>query len=452
MNSNQPSQSGVDRRDFLKTTAAVAGAGMAVSMSGLSVARSAWQSGSDELKVALVGCGGRGSGAAVQALRADKGTKLIAMSDVFADRLASSLDGITKEITDSNGADGAKAKIDVPKDRQFVGFESYKQAIDAGPDVVILTSYPNFRPAHLRYAVDKGKHIFAEKPVAVDAVGIRDVLAATEDAKKKNTALMVGFCWRHHPGMRAAFEQIQKGLIGDVVGLHTNYHGGTLAKHPRKAEWSDTEFQLRNWWHFTWISGDHVVEQAIHSIDRMQWAMSDKAYPKQVVCLGGRAARNGPEHGNVYDHFAAIYEYEGGGRAHHTCRQMDGCPSDNSDYVYGTKGRAHINGFNNIFKCWDYAGKETWRFKGAGDDEGDMYQNEHNELFKSIRAGKPINDGERSTKHCLMGIMARMAAYTGQTVTWEQAMNSKENLQPAKLEWGPMAMPEVAVPGKYKLV
>lgn len=437
------SKTGIDRRDFVKS-AAVATALSAVP--GIAVARSANVVGSDTIKVGLVGSGGRGTGACSQALTADKGTVLWSIGDTFQDRIDSALTELPQYVTE-NPAERCK----VPKDRQFVGLDCYKHVIDSGVDVVILTSYPNFRPAHIKYALDKGKHIFAEKPVAVDAQGIREVRAAGEEARKKNLALQIGFCWRYHPAMRAIFNEILTGRIGDVTSVYTTYLSGVLPPRPRQAGWSDLEFQMRNWWHHTWISGDHIVEQAIHSIDRLSWAMGDKT-PLSVSCLGGRQARTGEESGNVYDHFAAVYEYEGGIKAHHGCRQIPGCPADNTDYVYGTKGRAVVNGWNTAsLKTFDYSGAETWAF-GKGKTE-DMYQVEHNELFASIRAGKPINDCPRAVNSCLMGIMGRMAAYTGQTVTWEQALNSKENLQPEKLGWD-MKVPEpvVAIPGKTKLV
>jgi predicted dehydrogenase len=436
-------ESAVDRRSFVKTAAVVAGA---AAMAPLSVARSANVRGSDTLKVGLVGCGGRGTGAASQALEADKGTVLWAMGDVFKDRLESSKKNLSEVL-----GDRAKEKIDVSAERQFTGFDNYKAVIDSGVDVVILTSYPNFRPAHIAYALEKGKHIFAEKPIAVDMAGIRSVLASGELAKQKNLALQIGFCWRYHPALREIFAQILGGTIGDVTSVYTTYLSGILGKNPRKPEWSELEFQMRNWWHFNWISGDHIVEQAIHSVDRLSWAMGDRL-PKSVICLGGRSAREGEESGNVFDHFSAVYEYEGGLKAYHNCRQIPNCPPDNTDYVYGTKGRAVVNGWNpKSLKTYGYDGKETWGYKGDGGL--DMYQVEHNELFASIRAGKPINDCPRAVNSCMMGVMARMAAYTGQTVTWEQAMKSADNLQPATIGWDvtPPA-PIIAVPGKTKLV
>jgi myo-inositol 2-dehydrogenase/D-chiro-inositol 1-dehydrogenase len=429
----------IGRREFVKSALAAGAAGMVIPSA---VAARAHAGGSDRLRVGLIGCGGRGTGAAVQALHADPGVVLVSMGDVFADRLNASLGGITEEM----GADGA-ARIDVPDSRRFLGFDAYKRVIDSGVDVVLLTTYPQFRPGHLKAAVEAGKHVFAEKPLGVDSTGVRRVLESASVARANNTALLVGFCWRYNQGMKATFEKILGGGIGRVVSVHTTYHTSTLTKRPRQPEWSDTEFQLRNWWHFTWLSGDHVVEQAVHSIDRLSWATGDRV-PAKCVCLGGRAARSGPEHGNVYDHFAAIYEYADGSRAFHTCRQIDGTPSDNTDYVYGTDGSATINGWVPTYQLRDPAGKERWSFAG---EVTDMYQNEHDALFKSIRAGKPINDGERGAQSSLMAIMARMSAYTGQTVTWEQAMNSKEDLTPAAYTLGPMPTPEVAVPGKTKL-
>ncbi|QOI99447.1 MAG: Gfo/Idh/MocA family oxidoreductase [Phycisphaeraceae bacterium] len=431
----------VSRREFLASSAALPLAAGVITIPG--VARGAWAGGSDTIKVGVVGCGGRGTGAAAQAVRADPGCVLWSIGDVFQDRVESSYQSLTQEVFKDT-----PERVQVPAERRFTGFDAYKQVIDSGVDYVVLTSYPNFRPAHLAYAIERRKHVFAEKPVAVDAVGSRSILASAALAKAANLGLLVGFCWRYHDGMRAVFERVNAGEIGEITSVHTTYHGGTLPKRPRQAGWSDLEFQMRNWWHFTWISGDHIVEQAIHSVDRMAWALNDRV-PKQVICLGGRAARSGPEHGDSYDHFAAIYEYDNGIRAHHTCRQIDNLPADNTDYIYGTKGRAVVNGFGGVFKLYDYKGNETWAFKGRSRD---MYQAEHDEMLASIRAGTPINDAERSTRSNLMGIMGRMAAYSGRTVTWDHAMNSQENLQPATLEWGPMPTPEVAIPGKYKLI
>ena len=344
---------------------------------------------------------------------------------------------------------GETAKDRVKVTAKFTGFDAYEKVLASGIDVAILTTHPYARPIHLAAAIKANKHVFAEKPLAVDSTGLRSVLASAAEAKQKNLALMVGFCWRYAEAERETFEHIKAGDIGDIVAVHSNYHTSTLSKFTKKPGWSDTEFQIRNWWHFTWVSGDHIVEQAVHSVDRLKWAMGDKL-PVRCTGLGGRAATTGPESGNAYDHFTAIYEFEGGRRGILTCRQIDACSNDNSDYIYGSKGSAQVNGFNGTHWTKDLAGAETWKYQG---ESKDMYQNEHNQFFASIRSGHPINDGERGAQSTLMAIMGRMAAYTGQTITWEQALNSGEDLMPAKLELGPMSMPpDIAVPGKTKLV
>jgi myo-inositol 2-dehydrogenase / D-chiro-inositol 1-dehydrogenase len=437
MESSEQAQSATNpqplsRREFVRATAALAIAPVAASV--LAGAGRAGARGADPIKIGLIGCGGRGTGAAVQALRADPGVVLVAMGDVFGDRLESSLKGITEEMKDT-----AADRVRVPAERRFVGLDAYQKVIDSGVDVVLLTTYPQFRPLHLKAAVAAGKHVFAEKPLAVDAPGLRSVLESAREAKAKNLALQVGFCWRYNAGMRAMFEQVNKEVVGPVVSVHTTYHTSTLGKHPRKPDWTDLEFQLRNWWHFTWLSGDHVVE--------LSWAMGDKL-PARVTCLGGRAARTGPESGNSFDHFAAVYEYDDGRRCFHTCRQIDGCPSDNNDYIYGTNGSCKVDGWAPTYIAKDLVGKELWSYQGPAIK--DMYQVEHDELFASIRAGKPINDAERGARSTMMALMARMAAYTGQTVSWEQAMNSKESLTPPALDFGPLETPTLAVPGKTK--
>jgi len=345
----------------------------------------------------------------------------------------------------------AAARVQVPKEKQFTGFDCYHGVIESGVDVVLITGYPAFRPAHYKAAIAAGKHVFAEKPLAVDSAGIRSVLETAAMAKQKNLASLVGFCWRYNTGMVPAFNKIKDGAIGDVVSAQTTYHTSTLSRRPRQPKWSDLEFQMRNWWHFTWISGDHIVEQAIHSVDRLAWAMNDKM-PARVNCLGGRAARSGPEHGDVFDHFAAIYEYDDGRRTFHTCRQIDGCPSDNTDYIFGSNGSAVINGWVPTYEIKHRDNTIAWKGEGKPEDASTMYQNEHDELFKSIRTGKPINDIERGANSTMMAIMARMSAYTGQTVSWQQAMESKESLVPDKIEFGPFPTPEFAVPGKRKLI
>lgn len=435
-------ESAISRRRFVQSTAAIAMLGGGVLPSLVSAATRRADS---QLSVGLIGCGGRGTGAAAQALAADEGAVLTAMGDVFAERIESSLGGLTQHFGET-----AATKIRVEPSRRFVGFDAFQKVIDSGVDVVILTTPPAFRPMHLRAAVEAGKHVFCEKPVAVDAPGIRSVLESARQAKEKQLAIVCGFCWRYSEAERTAFRKVRDGEIGDVVTVHSTYHTSTLGKRPRKPEWSDMEFQLKNWWHFAWLSGDHLVEQAVHSVDRLSWAMGDQT-PARCVALGGRAARSGPEHGNVFDHFTVIYEYDDGRRAFLTCTQIDNTPADNTDYIYGRNGSMEVCGFKPLHVMKDAAGKETWRYAGPYND---MYQTEHNELFASIRSGQPIGDGEWMAHSTMMALMGRMAAYTGQTISWEQAMNSQESLMPAEdaMKFGELPVAPVPVPGVTKFV
>jgi predicted dehydrogenase len=419
------------RRDFLTTTAGAAGATL---LSGLAPAVHA--AGSDTLKVGLIGCGNRGTGAAAQALHADPNVKLVAMGDMFADRLQGSLKNLKR---DSELAQ----KIDVKPETCFTGFDAYKKVIASGVDVVLLTAPPGFRPLHLKAAVDAGKHIFCEKPMAVDGPGVRSIIATVAEARKKNLALVAGFCYRYMKAKRELMKRIHGGDIGKIVALQCTYNTGGLWHRSREG-WDDMTWQLRNWLYFTWLSGDHIVEQACHSLDKMAWAMHDEP-PLKCVGTGGRQVRTGKEFGHIFDHFSIVYEYPGDVKMFHMSRQQAGCASKTADCIMGTEGVA------NIVEMRDHwiTGKKKWRSRRDNDD---MYQNEHDELFASIRAGKPINDGERMAKSTLLAIMGRMAAYTGQEITWQAALNSKEDLTPAKYEFGPLAVAPVAQPGVTKFV
>jgi predicted dehydrogenase len=420
------------RREFLKDSAAAVVAG---SLAGqFALAPRVFAAGSDILKVGLVGCGGRGTGAASQALHADPHVQLTAMGDAFADKIEDSLLGLRNS--------DIGEKVAVSSDHKFIGFDAYKQVIDSGVDVVILATPPHFRPAHLQYAVEKGKHTFVEKPVAVDGPGVRSMFATCELAKQKNLAIVSGLCWRYHAGMRATFAQVLEGAVGDIVGIQATYLTATLKKFPRKPDWTDMEFQLRNWNGFTWLSGDFNVEQHVHSLDKVAWAMRDQA-PIKCTGVGGRQARTGAESGHVYDHFSVVYEYASGVKAFCTCRQMDGCANDVTDHIFGTKAVARTVDHLDVVS----ADKTLWKYRPSKGDNNDMYQAEHNELFASIRSGTPINNGDYMTKSTLMAIMGRISAYTGKVITWEQALASKEVLGPAKYEWGPLPTPPVAVPG-----
>ena len=427
------------RRDFL-TTSAAAGA----SLAALSLVPAVHAAGGDTLKVGLIGCGSRGTGAASQALRADQNVKLVAMGDAFADRIESSL-------TELRNDGGIAAKVDVPRERCFTGFDAYKQVLASNVDVVLLTTPPGFRPLHFKAAVAAGKHIFAEKPVAVDAPGVRTVLAACEEAKKKNLAIVAGLCWRYHHGMRETMKRVHGGDIGDLVALHTQYDTGPLwvktLKEKEEKGWSDMEWQMRNWLYFTWLSGDHIVEQHVHSLDKMAWALKNE-YPVKAIGLGGRQVRTAPDYGHIFDHHAVVFEYANGVRLFSYCRQQAGCKNDVSDTIMGTKGTCHINA--NGPGAATITGATSWQLRPNRRDN--MYQNEHDELFASIRSGKPINNGEYVCKSSLLAIMGRMATYTGQEITWQKALHSKEDLSPAKYEFGPLAVAPVARPGITKFI
>ena len=433
MKETTPATNTPDRRQFLKAGTALTLGAMATQ---LGIAQRAYAAENNILKVGLVGCGGRGSGAAAQALTADPNTELVAMADAFADRLESSLNNL------KNNPVGSRVKVD--EEHQFVGFDGYKHVIDLC-DVVLLATPPHFRPAHLKAAVEAGKHAFVEKPVAVDAPGVRSILETCEQAEKKGLSIVSGLCWRYHKGMRATFEQIHEGTIGEIAAMQCSYNTGGLWKHPRKPEWSDMEYQLRNWLYYTWLSGDFNTEQHVHSLDKMAWALKDE-YPISCSGTGGRQTRTDPIYGHIYDHFAIVYEYKNGVKAFSRCRQQDGCAIDVSDHIFGTKGRADVFAHEML----DLKGNTLWKARRIRGDN--MYQNEHDEFFASIRAGKPINNGNYMAKSTMMAIMGRMAAYTGQEITWEQAMNSKENLTPEKYEWGPLPTPQVAMPGKTAFI
>jgi predicted dehydrogenase len=424
-----------DRRSFLKSsTAAVVGGSLAAT---LGAARMAHAAGDDTLKIGLIGCGGRGNGAAANATRADENAKVTAIADVFEDRVQHASQILQRQL-------GEKYAVD--DQHMFHGFDGYKQVIDSGVDVVILATPPNFRPAQLRYAIENGKHVFCEKPVAVDGPGVRHVLETTEMAKQKDLSIVSGLCWRYDYGVRETMKRIQDGAIGDITGIQENYLTGTLWHRGRQPEWSEMEYQLRNWLYFTWLSGDHIVEQFIHSLDKAMWLMGDEP-PVSCIGLGGRQVRVEEQWGHIYDHFAVCYDWPAGVKTFAYTRQMRNCKNDVDDYVQGTKGRALLLGTGNRPRIVNDQGE--WRYTGPSPS---MYDVEHQELFAGIRKGEHINDGVFMTHSTLLAIMGRMACYTGQEITWDAALNSQEDLQPEKLEWGDVKIPEVAMPGITKFV
>lgn len=369
---------------------------------------------SETLKVGLIGCGGRGSGAAKQALSADPNVVLHAVGDIFRDKMDLSLESLKKVHPD---------KVKVDEGHKFVGFDAYQKVLDSGVDVVILTTPPHFRPEHLSAAVKAGKHVFCEKPVAVDTPGLKKVMEAAKLAKTKNLSVVSGLCWRFHEPKRASFGKILDGAIGDVMAVYNTYNTGTLWSKPREANWTDMEFQLRNWLYYNWLSGDHIVEQAVHSIDMMSWALGD-VVPTSATGTGGRQVRTEPIFGHIYDHFAITYDYPNGAKGFHMSRQQTNCENSYAVESFGTKGKALVNCARNTHEI---EGTNPWKYTGV---QNDMYQTEHNELFAGIRSNKPINNGDSMVQSTMLAIMGRMAAYTGKKITWEDAMNSTETLGP----------------------
>jgi len=417
------------RRQFVQgTTASIVGASV---LSGFGVPRAAHAAGDDTIRIGLIGCGGRGTGATSQALRADKSVKLVAMADAFEDNLEDKLKQLQKD-------DEIKATIDVPKEKRFVGFDAYQRLIDSDVDLVILATPPGFRPIHLAAAVAAGKHIFMEKPVAVDGPGIRSVLASTAEAKKKGLALGVGLQRHHQKPYIETIKRLKDGAIGDIVASRVYWNGAGVWVRARKEGQTEMEYQMRNWYYFNWLCGDHIVEQHIHNLDVINWLKG--SHPVSCQGMGGRQVRTGKDHGEIFDHHAVEYEYADGSRMFSCCRHIPNCWSSVSEHVHGSKGTADISGAK-----ISENGSSRWRYRG---DNPNPYQEEHNALFASIRSGEPYNEGEYGAHSTMTSIMGRMATYSGKEITWDQALNSEIDLSPNKYAWD-AAPPEpaVAVPG-----
>lgn len=391
---------------------------------------------SKKLKIALVGCGGRGSGAANQALTADSNCELAYLGDIVEEQADKALQNLK-----------AKHPEKTQNTKKFIGLDAIDQVLATDVDVVCLTTPPGFRPEHFAKTVAAGKHAFCEKPIATDPAGAKRFLEAARLSKEKGLGCQSGFCWRSSLGERAIFEQIHGGAIGQVKAVHGTYLGATPWVKERKEGWTDLEWQLRNWMYFTWLSGDHLVEQAIHTVDKMCWAFGD-VDPIQAVAVGGRQQRVEDQYGHIWDHFGVTYEFPEGGRGFIFCRQQSGTFSETADHIIGTEGVAHIVGSR---KLQTITGKTNWKYSGPSPD---MYQVEHDEFFASIRQGNPLNNAEKLAHSTMVGILGRLAAYTGKAVTWEDLLNSKEDLRPKEaLKWDmKLPVPEVAIPGRYPLV
>lgn len=419
------------RRSFLYTAAAAA------TSQGLARAFAAGPrlqgQGTDELRIGLIGCGGRGSGAVAQALGTKGLTRLVAVADMFGDRVDGCLDALAEH-------DGLKGRVDVPKERRFVGPEAYRGVVASGCDVVLVATPPHFRPAHFEAAVAAGKHVFLEKPVAVDSPGVRRVLAAAEQAQRAGLAVGCGLQRHHEHGYLETMRRVHRGDLGRILFARCSWNQGSLWHRERQPDWSDMEWQLRNWLYFTWLSGDHIVEQHVHNLDVVNWAL--QGHPVRARGMGGRQVRTDPKFGHIFDHHSVQYEYEGGAWCFSECRQIDGCLNDVSEHVHGTLGEAHMGGGR-----WRITGENAWTFAGPNNDP---YQTEHDDLFASIRARQPINEGRMVAESTLTAIMGRMATYSGRQITWDAALASDERWGPDNYEFGALPVDPVPMPGQKR--
>ena len=424
----------MERREFIKKTGTAAGvlaSGFPAIISGQSV--------TNALKIGLVGAGGRGTGAAAQALNADPNNVLTSVADIDESIVETS----TKRLQNSQRF-GERVKIE----HAFFGLDAYDKVINSGVDVVLLATPPGFRPQHLTAAVNANKHVFCEKPCATDSPGVREVMAAQKLAQSKNLALVSGFCWRYNNMIQEAITQVKNGALGRLVAHYSTYYTNPVKPIPpestRPPGMSDIEWQIRNWYNFTWTCGDSLVEQAVHNTDKIMWLMNDQP-PVSAVGVGGRAVpANG---GNIFDHFAINYLWPNGYRVFLANRQSTGCYNATHDYVMGTDGTLLLGSGPARIESPD--GKVKWQFEG---EPYDMYQKEHDVLFASIRSGKPKNDDLNLATSTLLSIMGRHAAYSGQQVTWEQALNSEVSLVPKPIDWkGSHEVPPLAQPGRSKV-
>ncbi|MCY4779630.1 Gfo/Idh/MocA family oxidoreductase [Sphingobacterium sp. UT-1RO-CII-1] len=421
----------INRRNFIKNSSLVLGA---AAMSSGAMANTG-DLNNRKIRVGLIGCGGRGTGAVFQALDADPGVVVTALADVFADNLGDTLSALKEKYGN---------RIEVTEKSSYVGFDAYEKLIKSDVDVVLLCTPPSFRPAHITLAVKEGKHVFCEKPVAVDIPGVHEVEAAVKLAKEKKLCIVSGFCFRYSFPNRDFVERIKSGSVGEIKAISTFRHGGELSYKDRKPEWNDVEYQLRNWVYQQRYSGDLIVEQTVHSIDYMSWILGD-IVPTKVTATGGRQSRPWNKFGNVYDHFAVEYVYDNGFRGFHFGRQQNGTTSRNSVEVMGMEGYADVS----INSSYDIFGKDPWKNTKRLNN---MYQTQHDELFKAIREGKVLND-DFMTNSTLLAIWGRLSAYSGKTISHEEIINSTEKVGPAIEDYSwDMKLDEqpIARPGHYK--
>ena len=432
------------RRDFVKTTALFTAGMMLPSME---IAAMANVFNDKTLKIAVIGCGGRGAGAAVQALRADENVQLVAMADAFEDRLNGSLQSLQKEFEGTN-------KVNVLEKHRYVGFDAYKKAIDQA-DVVILTTPPGFRPYHFEYAINAGKHVFMEKPVATDVPGIRKVLEMAKIAKEKKLNVVVGLQRRYQNNYLAMKEKVDEGKAGIITSGQVYWNSSGVWVNPRTPNQSEMEYQMRNWYYFNWLCGDHILEQHIHNIDVANWFIGE--YPISAQGMGGRLVRTGPEHGEIFDHHFVEYKYPSGAVISSQCRHQPGTWSKVGETFQGSKGIIDMNDAG-AASIVDLQGNNIYQYRNQRDPN--PYQVEHDKLFASIRNKGVISDAENGAKSTMAAIMGRMATYSGQVINWEEAMKSEIVLMPKEVSWDatPPTVPgadgnyPIPIPGKTVVI
>jgi predicted dehydrogenase len=421
----------LSRRDFMKASAALGAMSLGVSTNKMFAA------GSGKVRIGLIGCGGRGTHDATKCLNSSQNVELVAMGDTFGDRLESCRKRLKQNLSE---------KVKVTDDTCFSGFDAYKNVLACDVDMVILTTTPHWRPMQLKAAIEAGKHVFMEKPVAVDPVGVRSVIESSELADKKGLTIVAGTQMRRISHLVEGIKSIHDGAIGELVGGQcVRLGGGMLGWGPkqRQPEWSDMEWQIRRWLFITWLSGDFIVEMHVHNLDVMNWAFN--AHPVQCIGMGGRQVRTGPEYGNCYDHFAVEYEYPNGVRVEYMGSQIDGVTNRNDQRLVGTKGRAYTD-FGRVVIEGPGKAEYAW-------DRVDPCIKQHADQIAAIREGKRLNEGRRIAESSLTAIMGRMSAYTGRALKWDWAMNaSKLDLSPPKYEFGDLETRPVAIPGKTKLI
>ena len=430
-------QKNFSRRHFIKSTAMSAAAASVLMGAGRVHANE-----NNTLKIGLIGCGGRGRGALVNTLEADPNTELVAVGDAFRENAEAAVEGFTEQFED---------RIKVTPDRIFDGSECYKEIVPLC-DIVLLCETPGFRPRSLRFAVESGKHVFCEKPVAADAAGIRSVMESTEIARKNGTSLVSGLCWRYHPDVVDMVNRVKDGEIGNVVSGRLLYLTSQLWRRARREGDTEMKYQVRNWYNFAWLSGDFNVEQHVHTLDKALWVMDD-VVPDAVFGLGGRMQRIlQPANGDIYDSMAACFEYNNGVSFYSYCRQQDNCWSKNEAVIAGSKGTAEL--LAGVIR--DYNGNVVYQQQKG---PYDMYLIEHQKMYEAIRSGNVINNGDYMAKATMMGIAARMACYSGARLSWADALASEDSMAPTGYSWddSPWSLPDekgrylISVPGEGRV-